>query len=120
MKQTNLIEFAKQLWRRTIWNLLYRKGEQYAGQEDHALINFIDAAEIWDSSIPEEMLRYTTKHWVFLVHWVKGGTDKMRDKARVSALDIIVYMILLLFWLQMVGEPSIPEDENKNGEEIVI
>ena len=119
MKQTHLHEFAKKLWRRTISNLLYRKGDQYAGQEDHALINFIDASEIWDSSIPEEMLRYATKHWVFLVHWVKEGADKMRHKARVSALDMIVYMILLLFWLQMVGMESVPEDENKKGEVVI-
>lgn len=108
-KQKQLRAFAKQLWSGILEGLLERKGRQYAGQEDHALANFMEAAKIWDSSIPEEILHYTTKHWVFLIRWARGDTSNMRGKARVAAWDMIVYMILLLFWLQMVGEPSVPD-----------
>lgn len=114
--QKQLRDFAERLWSRGLRQLLQKKGDQYAGQEDHALANFMEAAKIWDSSIPEEMLQYATKHWCFLVRWAKDGASTMRDKARVSAWDIIIYMILLLFWLQLAGEPSVTVADVKEGD----
>ena len=111
-KQEQLRDFAKMLWLGVIENLLARKGGQYVGQKDHALANFADAADVWGTSIPHEILHSgMTKHWIFLTRWAREDTSIMRDKVRVSALDLIVYLITLLFWLQMVGEPSFVEGE---------
>ena len=113
-RQEQLRTFAKMLWLGVIENLLGQKGDQYAGQTDHALVNFMDSSKIWDTSIPHEILHSgMTKHWSFLVKWARGSTALMRNKVRVSATDMIVYLILLLFWLQEVGEPSFVEGEPK-------
>lgn len=113
-KQEQLRLFAYRLWSKVIEGLLSRKGDQYAGQEDHALSNFIDASEIWDTSIPHEILHSgMTKHWVFLTRWAKGDTESTRGKAREAITDLIVYLVLLLFWLQLVGELSVPDESIK-------
>lgn len=111
MNQKHLKSFAGALWFNVIEKLMFKKGDQYAGQEDHALANFGDAARIWDKSIPYELLQYTTKHWAFIIRWAKGDTGKMRDKVKVAVTDIIVYMILLLFWLQLVADNEPPSEE---------
>jgi len=111
-KQEQLRTFAKMLWLGVIENLLGRKGDQYVGHTDHALANFADASEAWDTNIPHEILHSgMTKHWIFLTRWAKGSTALDRDKVRTSATDLIVYLILLLFWLQQVGEPSFVEGD---------
>lgn len=113
-KQEQLRLFAYRVWSKVIEELLSRKGGQYVGQKDHALANFADASDVWGTSIPHEILHSgMTKHWIFLTRWAREDTSIMRDKVRVSALDLIVYLITLLFWLQLVGELSVPDESIK-------
>jgi hypothetical protein len=116
--QYALRSFAEALWDRIIRTLVVDKGDQYTSPHN-ALENFEQAAAIWETSVPHEILQFATKHWSFLVHWAKTGYARGRigEKARESAWDMIVYMLLLLFLLQTWDVISV-EEEKLNTEKI--
>jgi hypothetical protein len=107
--------FCERVWDRIISNLIKAKAEQYT-HAHNAFENFEDYTKVWDSTVPYEMLQMATKHWVFLTRYAKvtmNGTlpERMHDKARESAWDMIVYMLLFLFWLQVNELAQSTEEE---------
>ena len=103
--------FAERIWDRIVNNIIRDKGEQYT-HHSNAFENFEHSAAAWDTHVPYEILQMAQKHWTFLVRWAKIGAPRdetMGGKARESAWDIVVYLLLLLFWLQTEGVISVEE-----------
>jgi len=82
------------------------KGRQYTGGIDSdAFYNFKRSASEWDTWVQYQILQFAQKHWTFLIRWAKTtdpyiSRKKTLDKVKDSAKDIVVFMLLLLFWIE--------------------
>ena len=92
--------FAERLWKEIIEKLATTKGNQYTDTHN-AFENFEQHAKAWDTDVPQAILQLAQKHWSYMIRWTKlaRAENGRMAKARESAGDLIVYLLLLLFWI---------------------
>lgn len=98
-----------------VLDLLTHKGEQYSDDHRPALRNFTETAEILGHTPAHHLMTLATKQWFVLCSWSHNGTwyEAVRQEVVQRIMDIIVYMLLLLFMLE--GEASEKDTDNIFG-----
>lgn len=97
--QSTFRSFAERYWHDSLLGLAKEKGSQYT-EGSNVFENFEQSAFAWGISIPQDILQDAQKHWTFLIRWAK--TTRRPDllhKAQESIRDVIVYLLLLLFYI---------------------
>jgi hypothetical protein len=95
--ERDLARFAREQLE-PIMSKLEEKGQTYGGDRE-ALQNFREQGNLLGITPEFDLMVQATKHWHSLVQWSKGRVKTHRElKERV--IDIIVYMLLLLFLLE--------------------
>ena len=98
--QAQFRTFAMQIFTKVVLAKLTGKGEEYTEADESALANFDASATMFNSTAERELMGYATKHWSAISLWTTAPTPTRTTKIAERALDIIIYMLLLLFALQ--------------------
>lgn len=80
-----------------IMDLLKRKGDQYSGASNNALINFLEGSKVVGQTPANYLMAIATKHWHSLALWSLGKSNKPVGEICERAKDIVVYMLLLMW-----------------------
>jgi hypothetical protein len=90
-----------------IMNMLQSKGKEYNDNVEPAMYNFYEGARVTYTNPAHFLMVQATKQWLVINRYVQGRTNS-DDNVRSRIMDIIIYMLLLLFMLDYF--------ENGNGE----
>lgn len=112
--QTEFRSFAMKAFTHLVMPKLATRGEQYTDEDQSALANFETSAMLFQSEPERELLGLASKHWNALCLWSAsrrtGGLEVIAERA----VDIIVYMMLLLFALQERHDVDFPIPQERD------
>jgi hypothetical protein len=94
--------------------LLTHKGEQYAGKEEPALINFYEGSKLSDQTPAHYLMSQASKQWYVISNWSKTDPEMLsvsRREVVQRLFDVCVYMMLLLFMIENEGQTCLPGEE---------
>lgn len=93
----------------SILTLLQEKGGQYTGLGNSAFANFEMSAAQWDTDPLFQIMQAAQKHWTFLVKSAKQNPDERSShRMQITGEDMIVYMLLLIYWEEEYGVTNLP------------
>ena len=98
-------------------NLATHNGEQYSGGDSPALINFYEGSNLSEDTPEHYLMNLATKQWHVLCNWSLDGTQPAARKREIvqRVMDIITYMLLLLFMIEGKGDIKLPGDDGYEG-----
>ena len=91
-----------------VLDLLQSKGKQYTGESESVFANFEGGSEIAQDTKEHYLFTQASKQWYVVSDWSKRGTLEEAEIREVvqRLLDILVYVLLLLYMLQTKQEDS--------------
>lgn len=99
--QADFTSFAGFIFNNLILPVQHKKGQEYTNNDD-AFVNFDMGAQILKMSPEQYLLVMATKHWAALSIWSQGkvGAPPTVDEIFQRCIDIIIYMLLLMFMVK--------------------
>jgi hypothetical protein len=95
----------------TINETLKEKGDQYSERTKPAHANFLAGAALLETSPMAYLMALATKHWHALAQWAAGRRPGFkREDIQERATDIIVYLLLLMYWSEYKTPKREPEE----------
>lgn len=93
--------FATKTLYALVMPLLEKKGKEYT-DGDNAFVNFDTGGELLKCSPEQYLLFLATKHWQALSLWTQGKAAEppTMDEIFGRAIDIVIYMLLLMFMVK--------------------
>lgn len=109
--EADLAGYAEKFIEDEVLPLLRVKGQEYnAGGDSPAITNFLHGAEIARLSPERVLVTWASKQWGAVVRSTEGGI-RDRSALRSRVVDIIVYLVILLFMMEGPREEPLTDEE---------